>query len=108
MKKLRSLAEELRTYLLRPHFVICLAIAWFITNGWAYLGVILGKVMNWNWLLAVSTGYLAFLWMPMTPEKIITLMIAALLSKILFPRDLDNLRSFSSLRQSLISRNRRT
>ncbi|MCR5068106.1 MAG: hypothetical protein K6A14_08630 [Erysipelotrichaceae bacterium] len=101
MKKLKNLAEQLRIYLFRPHFAACLIMAWFITNGWAYLGAVLGKLLKLPWLLGISTGYLAFLWMPMTPEKIITLMLAMSLSRILFPKDEDNLNLFRTLRRNL-------
>jgi hypothetical protein len=42
--------------------------------------------MNIKWMLSIGTSYLAFLWMPWTPEKLITIPIAIFLLKILFPK----------------------
>jgi len=65
-------------------FLLCFAVAWFITNGWAYVCVFLG--MRWKIvpLTAIASAYLAFLWLPFTPEKIVTLWIAHRLSRIVF------------------------
>ena len=38
-------------------------------------------------MIAVSGAYLAFLWLPISPEKIITVAIAMWLMKVLFPND---------------------
>lgn len=58
-----------------------------ITNGWAYVFLGLGIAFNWAWAKAIGTGYLAILWLPVTPEKIITIPIAILLQRFLFPKD---------------------
>ena len=68
-------------------FIFCFIIAWLITNGWAYLGAALGALFRIRLLTAVSSAYLAFLWFPGTPEKMVTLAIAcALYRKLPFPR----------------------
>ena len=67
-------------------FLICFGIAWIITNGWCYVFIFLGTILNIKWMLSVGTSYLAFLWMPWTPEKLITIPIAIFLLKILFPK----------------------
>ena len=36
---------------------------------------------------AVASAYLAFLWIPLTPEKILTVMIAIFLLRCFFPKD---------------------
>lgn len=69
------------------HLLICLFLAWMITNGWAYVCLGLGIAFNWSWAKAIGTGYLAILWLPVTPEKIITIPIAILLQRFLFPKD---------------------
>lgn len=67
-------------------FLICFGIAWIITNGWAYAFIAIGTGCNIKWMLAVGTSYMAFLWLPITPEKLITIPIAIFLLKILFPK----------------------
>ena len=74
---------------LRPmlHLAICLLIAWMITNGWAYILLGLGIAFKWTWAESIGSGYLAVLWMPWTPEKLITIPIAIFLQKLIFPKD---------------------
>jgi hypothetical protein len=67
--------------------LICLLIAWMITNGWAYILMGLGYLFSWSWAKGIGTTYLAFLWMPFTPEKLITLPLAIFLQHLLFPKD---------------------
>ncbi len=38
-------------------------------------------------MIAVGSGYLAFLWLPITPEKIFTISISIALLRVLFPND---------------------
>lgn len=52
-----------------------LGIAWIITNGWSYV------------MLALGSGYITFLWLPISPEKIATAAIAIVLLRVLFPND---------------------
>lgn len=47
----------------------------------------IGTYFEIKWMIAVSTAYLAFLWIPISPEKIVTLAIAMFLLKWLFPND---------------------
>ena len=74
--------------LLNVHLIICFCIGWMVTNGWAYFMLAAGVWVHNAALTAIASGYLALLWLPFTPEKIITFMIAALLMKKLFPQDL--------------------
>lgn len=62
-----------------------------ITNGWAYVLLGFGAYLQIEWMTAVSGIYLAFLWLPFTPEKIITIPIAIGLLRLIFPRDKDTL-----------------
>lgn len=68
-------------------FAVCFGIAWMITNGWCYVFIVLGNLLNIGWMTAIGTGYLAFLWMPFTIEKLLTIPIAIFLLKILFPKE---------------------
>ena len=71
----------------RPKMLLCFGIAWFITNGWSYLFVALGGFLHIKWMIAIGTAYLGFLWLPFTPEKIITVAISIWLAKAFFPKD---------------------
>lgn len=67
--------------------LLCLGLAWLITNGWSYIALGLGIYYNIGWLQAVASAYLTFLWFPFTPEKILTVMIAIFFLKCFFPKD---------------------
>lgn len=82
--------EKLKTvlqFIANPRLLLCIAIAWFITNGWSYVMLGIGTYYNIEWMIAVSGAYLAFLWLPVSPEKIITFAIAIALLRLLFPND---------------------
>ena len=83
-KRLTDFLRKAAGILLNPRLLLCFGIAWLITNGWAYLAVILGTLFHIKWLTGIGTGYLAIIWMPFTPEKAITISIAVFLFKRLF------------------------
>ena len=74
-------------FLFNPHLLICVGIAWFLTNGWCYLFVFLGTWLRIPWLAAVGSAWAALLWLPFTPEKLLTLAISVFLLRALFPKD---------------------
>lgn len=74
-------------FITNPRLLLCVAIAWFITNGWSYVMLGIGTYCNIEWMIAVSGAYLAFLWLPVSPEKIVTFAIAIVLLRLLFPSD---------------------
>ena len=80
-------AKKIKMLVLNPRFLLCFGIGWMITNGWAYIMLGLGTWLCIPWMMAVGGGYLALLWIPFTPEKIITVTIALVLMKLLFPND---------------------
>ena len=83
------LKQRLKLWLrliLNWRFLICFGIAWLITNGWSYLLFGLGLLLKNEWLLGISGAYLAFLWLPISPEKVVTCAIALFLVRRLFPR----------------------
>ena len=53
-----------------------------ITNGWAYIFIGVGAYLDIKWMSAVGTGYAAFLWLPCTPEKLITVPISVFIYKL--------------------------
>ena len=74
-------------FLLNPKLLLCVLIAWMITNGWSYVFIFLGTYFKIGWMLKIGSAYLAFLWFPFTPEKIVTIAIAIALLHLLFPND---------------------
>lgn len=66
--------------------LLCFGMAWMITNGWCYIFIFFGSLFHLNWMRNIGLGYLAFLWLPCTPEKLITIPIAIWFHKRLFPK----------------------
>lgn len=96
-----QLKERLRPWLralTNPHLLISLAIAWFLTNGWSYCAVGIGWYLEIDWLLELGTIWLGILWMPGTPEKLLTFLIAIGILRVLFPNDT---RTLAMLRRKL-------
>ncbi len=85
----KAKAFLLRTvrFILNPRLLLCFGIAWLITNGWCYLFLFFGLTFDIAWMSAVGGAYAAFLWLPFTPEKLVTVAIAVFLLQLLFPRD---------------------
>jgi len=93
--------------ILNPRLLLCLLIAWMITNGWSYIFFALGMALEINWMMAAGAAYMSFLWIPFTPEKLLTVMIAMLLMRLIFPRDEKTLGVLRSWREKLRSRKRK-
>ncbi len=83
MKRLKKILR----FIANPRLLMCVLIAWLITNGWAYIFLAIGNYFSIRWMIVLSSGYLAFLWLPVSPEKLLTFTIALLLLKFLFPND---------------------
>lgn len=88
-------------FLLNPRLLLCLGIAWLITNGWSYIIFALGTYFQIPWLIAPSSAYLAFLWLPISPEKVVTIAIAIALLRFLFPEDKKTLAVLHQMRMKL-------
>ena len=84
---LREMARRWARFLLNPRLLLCLAIAWMITNGWSYVLFGLGMLMKIHWMRVVGGAYMSFLWLPFTPEKVVTVLLAIALMRLLYPRD---------------------
>lgn len=82
-KKTKKVVE----FILNPRLLLCVGIAWMITNGWSYVLLGIGTWLGNQWMIAVAGGYLTLLWIPFTPEKILTAAIAITLLRWLFPKD---------------------
>ena len=87
LQKLKEWTKKILQFLLNPRFLLCFGLAWMITNGWCYVFVGVGTIYEIGWMFAVGTAYLAFLWLPFTPEKIVTVFISIAFLKWLFPTD---------------------
>ena len=74
-------------FILNPRLLLCFGIGWMITNGWSYVLLGIGTWLGNQWMIAVAGGYLAFLWFPFSPEKLVTVAIAIALLRWLFPED---------------------
>ena len=96
--------RRIARFLLNPRLLLCLGLAWLLTNGWAYLLFALGTYLGSGWMLAVAGAYLTFLWLPISPEKILTLVIAIGLLRLLFPRDETTLGTLRQWKQSLLKK----
>lgn len=102
-----ELKDKMRPWLralTNPHLLISIAIAWFLTNGWAYCAVGFGWYMEIDWMLHIGTVWLGILWMPGTPEKLVTFLIAMGLLRLLFPEDTRTLAMVSRKRRQLAER----
>ena len=86
-QKLKNFCRKALQLIFNPRFLLCFGLGWMITNGWCYIGAALGAYFGIGWLTAISTGYMALLWVPFTPEKLITTAIAIVLMRFLFPND---------------------
>ncbi len=86
-EKVKNLCKKVVQFLLNPRLLLCLGIAWMITNGWSYVLFGMGTYFGIEWMIAVGGAYLAFLWLPVSPEKIATVAIAIALLRFLFPKD---------------------
>ncbi len=86
-EKLRRNAKKTLQFIANPRLILCFMIGWMITNGWSYILFGLGTYFGVEWMIAVGGAYMALLWLPFTPEKIITCAIAIALLRWLFPGD---------------------
>ena len=99
MNKTRIRPGTILSFLLNPRLLLCVGIGWLVTNGWAYILLALGTALRIGWMIAVSSAYMAFLWFPFTPEKIVTLILAIALLRLFFPHDRRTLKRLRVLKR---------
>lgn len=84
---MRKLLHKLWIYI-RPfckwQFLVSYFIPFMLVNGWAWIGTILMPLIGANWFTIAATTWLGILWLPCTPEKIITVPIAIWIHTKLF------------------------
>lgn len=86
-EKVLRQVRDWKRILLNPRLLLCLFLAWMITNGWSYILFGLGTFLGIGWMQWLGGAYMSLLWLPFTPEKLVTLVIALFLLKRLFPQD---------------------
>lgn len=86
-EKVKNVLKKTVLFIANPRLLLCFGLGWMITNGWSYILMALGTWFQIGWMMAVAGAYLAFLWLPISPEKIVTVAIAMWLLKVLFPND---------------------
>lgn len=88
--KIKNYIYKAYKFLADWRMAISFVIAWMITNGWAYLFILFGGIFKIKWMLGVGTGYVALLWLPCTPEKLITIPLSIFIKKTLFKKHIKN------------------
>lgn len=84
---MKEMVRKIIRFITNPHLTIWFEIVWIITNGWSYVMLGLGTLFNIKWMIAIASGYLAFLWLTISPEKILTVVLAIALLRLIFPND---------------------
>lgn len=81
------LLKKIKTYIapfLNWRILIIYVPIWFIMSGWTYLFIYLGTKHGVGWMLAAGTFWATVLWLPITPEKLITIPLTLYLYVKLF------------------------
>ncbi len=89
--------KKMFQFIANPRLLLCLGIAWIITNGWSYVLMAIGTWLRIEWMQLLAGGYLTFLWLPISPEKLITIALAIALLRLLFPNDQKTLKILKDL-----------
>ena len=79
--------KKIKTYIspfLNWRILIIYLPIWFLMSGWTYLFIFLGTKYHINWMLASGTFWATILWLPITPEKLITIPITLVVYVKLF------------------------
>lgn len=105
-QKTKAYLKKLFFLVLNPRFILCFGLAWIVTNGWSYILLGLGTFFSNEWMIGIASGYLALMWLPFTPEKIITVAIAIFLLKLLFPNDKKTLGVLHEMRMHIKEKHR--
>ena len=86
-EKLKDFLKTVFLLIFNPRLLLCLFLGWMITNGWSYVLLGIGILLRVPWMQVVAGAYLSLLWIPFTPEKILTVIIAIFLLRLFFPKD---------------------
>lgn len=84
--EIKKLLLKIWNYIRDWRTFISFLLAWSITNGWCYVFIVLGTWLKIKWMRITGWSYLAFLWLPTTPEKLVTIPLSVGIKKLLFRR----------------------
>ena len=73
---MKRLWNKIKTYIspfLNWRILVIYLPIWFLMSGWTYLFIYLGTRHHIAWMLASGTFWATVLWLPITPEKLITI-----------------------------------
>ena len=79
---MKHLWIKIKTYIspfLNWRILIIYLPIWFIMSWWTYLFIFLGTKYKIGWMLASGTFWATILWLPITPEKLITIPLTLLI-----------------------------
>ena len=96
-QKLKIWVKTWLKRILNWRFLVCFLIAWMITNGWSYISFAISSIFDISWLKVVATTYISLLWLPFTPEKILTFIIALFIMKKIFPQDQKSIQELENM-----------
>ena len=85
--KFKSIVKKLWIYInpfLNFKLLLIYIPIWFLMSGWTYLFIFLGMKYQINWMLISGSTWAGVLWLPCTPEKIITIPLTLLLYTKIF------------------------
>ena len=73
---MKRLLTKIKTYIspfLNWRILVIYVPIWFLMSGWTYLFIFLGTKHHISWMLAAGTFWATILWLPITPEKLLTI-----------------------------------
>ena len=79
---MKRLWTKIKTYIspfLNWRILVIYLPIWFIMSGWTYLFIFLGTRYKISWMLAAGTFWATLLWLPITPEKLLTIPLTLLI-----------------------------
>ena len=87
---MKKIWTKIKIYL-RPFldwkFLVSYLIPFSLINGWAWVGTFLLPIIGSNWFTIAASTWLTILWMPWTPEKLVTIPMAIWIHHLLFKND---------------------
>ena len=100
-QKTKNKLKSLWRAVTNPHLLISVGLAWFITNGWSYCFFGFGMYFQIKWMYRIGAFWMGMLWLPGTPEKLVTFIIAIWLLERLFPDDTRTLAKIKKKRREV-------
>ena len=106
-ERMKQFGKTVWEFLVNPRLLLCFLLAWLITNGWSYIMLAVGTYFGIGWMITVAGAYIAILWFPFSPEKIVTVAITILLLRLLFPGDTRTLGKLKALRAKICEKKKK-